>query len=659
MRQKAASLPAVQTDYFVPAGGLDEITPPLMTKDGACRRMQNYEQDIRGGYRRIAGYERFAGQPVISRMTFHTMSIGYSASGGYTVPTLAKIRGATSGATAIFVCPTWTSVSLLESTFRPAFGLEVAGTLCFVANLSGQFQTGEEILVSDLLNPSVQFIARSTAAPVVGDNALDYAQQVHQIERLVAALVYGIVLRDEYSYCKVLAVTELDGVPVVAAVVQNAISTSRSIGFFGTLFSDVQPAAWSPLWGGAGGDYLIGGANFPTEPTYCDMVAYNFSGAANSKRLWCVTGASKAFSLSPLGGIQFVTTGMADDKPTRLAVHGNRLFLAFGPSLQFSAAGDPFSWTPVLGAGEISMGEPITAMRTAKGSDSTEVLLTGTQKGLAILYGNSAGTFQLSWVSREVGMQAGSLQIMSNPIFVNDYGVTSLAAAQEFGNFNDAIISQSVQRFIEKRVRRVTCSTLVRAKNQYRVFFDDGAALYFTFSGSKLAAITPMMFPRPVRSIVSYKDGDEEVILFTTDTTYVYRMDVGRNFDGEPIDAFVLMSFNHMKSPRLRKAFKRLVIEVLAESGYVAFKAGADVDYSGPAAQQSPEQDVQANNETLWDEFTWDEFTWDTSGRGPVTVPVDGTGKNVALFVRCADKYVDPHTISGVMTDWVARRSER
>jgi hypothetical protein len=659
MKRQGPGLPAVQTDFFVPAGGLDEITPPLMTKDGACRRMQNYEQDIRGGYRRIEGYERFAGQPVISRMTFHTMSIGCASESGYSIPTLGTLRGATSGATALFVAPTSTSESVLESAFRPAFGVAVTGTSCFVANLSGQFEPSEEILVSDRADLPVPFVARTTAVPVVGENALDNAQRVYQVERLVAALVYGVALRNEYIYCKVLSVAEFNGMPVVAAVVQEISASVKSLKFFLPIYSSDQVAAWSPYWVGVGSALAIGGANLASEPEYCDIISYNFSGATGDRRLWCVTGVGKAFSLSAPGAVNFVTTGMAVDKPTRIAVHGNRLFLAFGPSMQFSAAGDPFSWTPVLGAGEINMGEPITSMRTVKGSDSTEVLLAGTQKGLAILYGNSASTFQLSWVSREVGMQAGSLQIMSNPIFVNDYGVTSLAAAQEFGNFNDAIISQSVQRFIEKRVRRVSCSVLVRSKNQYRVFFNDGTALYFTFSGSKLAAITPMRFPRPVRSIVSYYNGDEEVILFTTDTTFVYRMDVGRNFDGEAIDAFALMSFNHLKSPRLRKAFRRLVLEVIADSGYVAFKAGADVDYSGPVAQQSPEQDVQANNETLWDEFTWDEFTWDTSGRGPITVPVDGTGKNVALFVRCADKYVDPHTISGVMTDWVARRSER
>ena len=237
--------------------------------------------------------------------------------------------------------------------------------------------------------------------------------------------------------------------------------------------------------------------------------------------------------------------------------------------------------------------------------------------------------------------------------------MTSLAAAQEFGNFIASTISQAVQRYIAARVRRATCSVVVRAKNQYRIYFDDGTGLYFTFSGRKLAAITLVRFPRVVRYAHSFHDGTDEVILFTSDDGQVYRMDVGRNFDGEAIDAYLLMNFNHMKSPRLRKSFKRIALEVSADSGYVAFQAGADVDYGGPLAQQSPEQDVAAQNDTIWDEFTWDEFTWDTGGRGPVQIPIDGTGKNVAVFVRCADDLVEPHTISAVMTHWIARRTER
>jgi len=403
-------------------------------------------------------------------------------------------------------------------------------------------------------------------------------------------------------------------------------------------------------------------AIFPTEPTYVDLVEHNFSGAAQSPRLFGATGVGKAFMFDG-SAFTAITTGMSEgpgDKPTRIAVHKNRLFLAFGASLQFSQAADYSVWSVVVGAGEIAMGDPITAMATVVGGDQASAFVVGTDRGLAVLYGDTPDDFNLVWVSREMGVRPYSMQVLNTALLVNDFGVTSLSASQSFGNFQAASISASVQRFIAARAQRVTASALVRAKNQYRVFFDDGSALYFTLLGNKLVAITPARFDRVVRRVWTTLDASgAELILFASDDPYVYRMDVGRNFDGAAIDAYLLAAFNFLKSPRLRKAFKRLALEIEASSGYVAFQAGADVDYSGDDAIQSPARDVVNHVGGLWDEIVWDDFVWDTGDRQPSVVPVDGTGKNVALFVRCVDRTVSPFTITGVMTDWIARRQER
>jgi hypothetical protein len=52
-------LPQVLTTYFALKGGLNLVTAPLATPDGMCRDALNFEVDVDGGYRRVAGFVRY------------------------------------------------------------------------------------------------------------------------------------------------------------------------------------------------------------------------------------------------------------------------------------------------------------------------------------------------------------------------------------------------------------------------------------------------------------------------------------------------------------------------------------------------------------------------------------------------------------------------
>lgn len=661
MRTAGPALPTVQSDSFIPGGGLDEITPPLQLVDGACTLMSNFEQGIRGGYRRIEGYERWSGNLPTESIRFQQMRLqATDAGGGIWVGQV--VEGVTSGARAVVAGPE-TNTSPVLGTLAEVL-IEPTATTIHVFGLAGQFQSGETIQIRDQLGATVRnIIVASAPFDLPASSALEYAEATQ-----VAEDVYRNAVQPFHpsGFSEVRAV----GVGAIGRQVYVFfVSTNASLGI-------VSLQAWTPIvtdpsalpdgvsvnwqWEQAAIVTIDGSsAIFPTAPTRMDLVEYNFSGAAAAKKLYGVTGIGKAFAFDG-SAFTAITTGMSSDTPTRIAIHKNRLFLAFGASLQFSTAADPTTWSPVTGAGEISMGEPITAMGTVVGSDAASALLVGTDKGVAVLYGDTSSNFNLVWMNREMGMRAGSLQIMATPLFVNDYGVTSLAASQSFGNFEMATISQAVQRFLRPRLQRVTCSVLVRSKNQYRVFFDDGTGLFFTFKGSKLAAITPVRYDRVVRRTwVTLDAAGDELIVFISDDGLAYRMDSGRNFDGRDIDAYLFMAFNHMRSPRLRKAFKRASLEIDCESGYVAFQAGANVDHGGPDTQQSPETSLENQQGALWDELAWDLFVWDTGGRQPTKLPLDGTGKNVAIWLRCNSKLVAPFALTGVMTEYLARRLER
>lgn len=84
-------------DAIMLDGGLDEVTPPLRIKPGYCRRAQNHEIDINGGYKVVSGYERFDGRTRPSDATYSMLPV--TITGSYAVGN--TINGVSSGATAV------------------------------------------------------------------------------------------------------------------------------------------------------------------------------------------------------------------------------------------------------------------------------------------------------------------------------------------------------------------------------------------------------------------------------------------------------------------------------------------------------------------------------------------------------------------------------
>jgi len=88
--------PRVQYDLIRLNGGLDQVTPTLSLPPGVARRAANFECSITGGYTRIAGYERFDGQPSPSAAVYNILVCTLTG----TVAVGATVVGLASSATA-------------------------------------------------------------------------------------------------------------------------------------------------------------------------------------------------------------------------------------------------------------------------------------------------------------------------------------------------------------------------------------------------------------------------------------------------------------------------------------------------------------------------------------------------------------------------------
>ena len=355
-----------------------------------------------------------------------------------------------------------------------------------------------------------------------------------------------------------------------------------------------------------------------------ETVVASFNSASGNRKLYGADGVNLAFEFDCQNYLP-IRTGMPNDTPSHLMVHKFYLFLSFNGSVQFSGIANPYAWTVVLGAGEIAVGDTVTGFVPQGGSSSGSSLAIFTKGKTDVLYGSSPADFNLVASIYEQGYAAGTMQAVSN----NTYGLTSrgiqaLVTTLTYGDFDFASVSHNVTEFLRARQGLETCSTSLKAKNQYRLYFSDGYALQLGLDGDKVSGLMPLNYGRAVRCMTTANlSNGSEVTYFGSDDGYVYRDNVGTSYDGAPIEAWIRLPFNHSRSPQVRKRYRRAVIEVKA-TGYARMNVSYDLGYASPyvnpAAPRAP-----TTMRGAWPVSVRSRFRLDSSAPAPSAALADSS----------------------------------
>lgn len=671
----------MKTPFIALGGGIDLVTPPIKRAGGRAIAGINYLPSPEG-YERFGGFERFDGRALPSSASFWRL--------GYRLGTVAfaagdVVTGATSGAAGtVLVAP---------------IGTVAAGTLILTA-VSGAFVDAENLTVSGVARARADGVAAEGAAATDAEEA-GYRAQAVERQRAAVGAVPGTgpiraihkfggklyALRDHSgSECRMYR-ADAGGWTLMSLgaylpfrtgsveILAGDVVTGATSGATATVTRVARRAgAWSGTAEGtlafnavsgtfATGEAIrVGGANraVAAGPSAAcrivpgprhEIVTTNFFGAADRKRMYGVTGGGPAWEFD---GTTFVPilTGMAADAPTHVAAHSNYLFLAFpGGSLQFSGIGDPYAWAPVLGAGEIGLGEEITALCP----DFAGVMAVLGRNKLAVLYGtvfagvNADAEFKV--ISSEAGGIAGSAQVLGQPVFMDDRGIRRLSSVQEYGDFRAGTMSKDIKPLLDTKRKAgatVTCSQRVRERDQYRVFFSDGSGLAVDAS-TKDAPVMPLSFGRVVRCAATSEaaDGSEE-LWFGSDDGYVFRSDSGGGADGADMDCYVRLAFNHLGTPRQNKRFAKAVIECKA-APTTTLKVLADYSYGDPDQPAlEPVDFALAGGGGFFDEANWNEFYWSAQVEGTAVADLDGIGTTISVAISSRSRYEPPHVLHGL-----------
>lgn len=281
-----------------------------------------------------------------------------------------------------------------------------------------------------------------------------------------------------------------------------------------------------------------------------------------------------------------------------------------------------------------------------------------------MLYGTDPTTFNFVSLDSGVPSVPYSAQNFSDVYVLGTLGVTSLTTTLNFGNFEPNALTNNIYPFIAQERARLTCTSLMRAKAQYRMFFSDGYGLYLTTVNKQYLGAIPVQFPVAVNCVdvnVALSTMGEVTYFGTADNSgLVMQLDMGTSFDGANIDAFITLAWNAIKSPRILKRFRAASIEIQSNA-YALINFGYQLGYGTPNIGQ-PSAIGYASNfapAPVWDVFVWDNFIWDGRTLLPTDVDMTGTAENVQVTLSSSTNYIDTYTLNSIIYHYSMRRGMR
>ena len=600
----------VKTSYIEIKGTIDLVSAALQIDPGVAIDSGNFVPEITGGAKRIGGYERYDGHVSPSAQTYWVATVD-------TTSLLAvgnTITGVTSAKTAV--------VLYIESA-----------TVAIVTRNSGTFTPGETLNVG--------------GAPKAVLTTMTEQGTTTQTKNVT----YTALAADEYR-ADISAVPGEGNVLGIWNYQGTVVAFRNNVGSTACRMYKATSSGWVQVTGG-GIPALVASGRY-------ELVNYNFSGASTGTKKYGCDGKNKAFSWDGTTYTEITTTG-SPETPQHIAVNKNRLFLTINGSVFISAPADPMgTWVAASGAGEIGVGDVISGMTTLPGNNETGALAIYGRNKTAILYGASTATWNVGNVAIDAGAIAYTMQYVGGAFALDDRGVSSLTAVQQFGNFAAASISKAVQPYIDARVNLAIASSVLRSQDQYRLYFTDGTGLAFRITNGQSNAVMPFTYLNAVTCICSGENTNgEEVVYFGSTNGMVYQAEKGTSFDGSAIDAWLRLSFNAERGPTINKKWRRAILEADIPS-YASISMAYEMDYAdGSFPIVALQTSTQEGGGGYWDSFTWDEFTWDSPIVGLPKFQLSGSSQNISLLFTSNDALSLPFTLQSVVLHYTPRRIKR
>jgi len=561
---------------------------------GSARVLQNFEPSIKGGYRRINGFDKFSDSIVPPYGNAVVQGAGQSGSsivvtnlhetpeegdtftiagvaGTYTIAAIGVAYSATNKEA------TLTLTTTLDSS--PANAAAITFTLGG-SRIEGVFYDTDNSKVYALRGGALWSSTGTTWTQV---NTPDYGTVLVNggAETGTTLAVDGITV-DTY-------IPQVGDVFTVAGIdnVYTVLSAPTIASGAGDL--SIYPALASTPADNAAVTFLSTALSGGTKARF---ESFNFDGTfknvmvdgVNNPIIFTDTTFKELTTSSDITGASFI------------AEYKDHLFFAKADLVTFSAPFNEEDFTPANGAGSYRIHPSnCTGLVVFR-----ETLINFSEEDIRKLDGTSSADFTLNTITNDLGCARGDTiqEIGGDILFLGPDGVRYLGATERIGDFNLQLASRDIQDIFTDFIdpSREFCSTKIREKNQYRIFgYVDGRATTNSigYIGTQFAdqSGTAINWSQ-TRGIQAYRafsayGGDTEIVVFTNSTGYVYRLDSGSTFDGVDIISYYYTPFMAVNDPTVRKTLFKIETYYDPE-GIVSGTISPKYDFQKPSKVQPP-----------------------------------------------------------------------
>lgn len=676
-------------------GGLDLTTPSLRLQAGALRDCLNFEVGQSGGYTRIQGYERLDGRPKPSAAGYtivqvdaftnlpavgdSTTQAGSGATGvvaavnnvaGAYYMVMTKVVGVFNftGAITVGATPIGTAINqtVQISTLQAAQYLNAAADI-YRADIGAVPGSGNILGVVGMIFNDV-------------DNVYAFrADEFGVFVRMYKSTAAGWVLVPFFDTVQFTAggVSEpVDGETLTQGGVTATIKRTQTSS--GT-YAGSTAAGQLVITDVAGGNFAAGAATTTSGTTLTlsgaeaaitlltggrfQFSKANFSGQLSTRRIYGCDNINDAFEFD---GETFapIEAGLPGP-PSNVRCHKNMLFLSYASSVIHSGIGTPFRFLVVDGGGEIATGDVVTNLLPLPGNQTTAALGVYLRSGSSILYGTDPATFNFVTINDTSGALPYSAQDLFDAFVFDDIGVVTARTTLNYGNFESTSLTKNIIPFIVQQRNFMCASSVNHSKSQYRSWFSSGYGLWLTVVNQQFLGAALVYLPSPVfcTDDTDLTDGGMTSYYGSSNGDgFVYELDRGTSFDGDNIDAYIVMAWDPIKSPRILKRFRAASIEMQGDA-YAAISFGYQLAYGSPDVGQPANTNYASgfSGPPVWDStsMVWDNFVWDGRTLMPTNVDMTGTAENVQFILSSTTDYIASFNINSIITHFTPRRGMR
>ena len=528
-----------------------------LKQPGSARILENFEPSIRGGYRRINGFSKFDddivppyGSPVAQGSG--QTGTSFVVAGLYETPVINDtftISGVTG---------TYTVSGVSYSSTNKEATLTITPTLASspADKAAVSFVSGQSRI------EGVYYCPKGLKSFVLRGGALWYSETSGW--SLVSTPDYGTVLVNGGAQTGTSLIVDgvgsdtyvpqagdtfsIDGVEKVYTVTANATVAS------GASTLTINPALDSSPADNAAITFL---AMSLTGGTKARFHLFNFDGTfknvmvdnANNPVVFTATTCVSLQGSPDVTGASFVEE------------FKDHLFFAKDDLIVHTAPFDETDFTPANGAGSYRLPDNCTGLITFR-----EQLINFSQTDIRKLQGTSSADFTLTSITNDIGCVEGDTvrEVGGDILYLAPDGVRFLGATERIGDFNLSLASRQIQDEFKSFISSGSSynTVTVRGKNQYRIFkYTQGEinndargfiGAQFLDQNAQSINWSKTKGINAYRSHSAYTD-DEEFVVFSNDGEFLYNMESGSTFDGEPITSLFYTPFMAVNDPTIRK----------------------------------------------------------------------------------------------------------